>query len=451
MTLQKWIRFILWMIVAVPQLGWAAVVGPLSPTTCVNDNLLGVVTWSNPNNATVADNLRASASNVEVGSPTQYLKCTDFGFNLPDGMIEGIVVENLCAISASSTTVYDNAQRIVRSGTIGSSDRSSATAWPTNSQLAYIGHGSASDPWGECWCARPSNQDCPNPACGNVNSPTFGAAISAQVIGSPHRNPIVDHVRISIHFTAFTPTPTSTPTMTLTPTSTPTATPTSTPTETATQTSTSTATETPTATPSPSQTPTATATATLAAGCPHIPSENCFQARKSTVAFSQHLNPGKRKLVWKWAKGAQAQTRAEFGDPVSGDTQFKLCVYDETSTIPELKMGVVVEAGQACGDKPCWKALGSRGWSYKNRNGNAGGVHKLSLAGGNDGKPVVQLKAAGFFLPLPIPLSSLRYFDVDPAIWLQLHSSTTDQCWSSRFPAERVKRNNGKKFIGKVS
>ena len=43
--------------------------------------------------------------------------------------------------------VYDYAVRIIKGGTIGSTDRASGTAWSSSS--AYTTYGSSSDLWGE--------------------------------------------------------------------------------------------------------------------------------------------------------------------------------------------------------------------------------------------------------------------------------------------------------------
>ena len=249
-----------------------------------------------------------------------------------------------------------------------------------------------------------------------------------------------------------TPTASETATITATPTSTATGTATAadtataTPTETATSTPTATDTPTPTAsnTPTATATPTASPTATLAAGCPGVPSTACFSAGKSIVKARDHADPSKQQFQWKWIKGVPALTLPDLGDPVSGGTAYTLCLYDQTAGLPVFKMGASVAAGGTCGTAPCWSALGSSGWSYKNNAGNTDGITKLSLKSGAAGKSKLQVKASGAALPLPAPISGTEFFDQDTEVVVQLHSSSPANCWTSAFTT--TKKNDGSQF-----
>jgi hypothetical protein len=81
--------------------------------------------------------------------------------------------------------IVDNAVRIVKSGTIGSTDRSSGTNWPQT--FGYTSYGGSSDLWGETWT--PSD----------INSSDFGFAISAIGEG-PNTTAQVDNVRITVYY-----------------------------------------------------------------------------------------------------------------------------------------------------------------------------------------------------------------------------------------------------------
>jgi hypothetical protein len=244
------------------------------------------------------------------------------------------------------------------------------------------------------------------------------------------------------------PTPTSTPTLTPTesPTLPPTATPTLTPTHSPTVLPTATLTVTDTPTQSPTDTPTSTPTATFAAGCPAEPANTCFSAGKSILKVRGNSDPAKRTFRWRWNKGVPALGQEEFGDPVNGSTSYTLCVYDQTGDSPVFKMGATVAPGGLCGGNPCWSALGTSGWSYKNSAGNGNGITKLSLKGGAVGKPKVQVKGGGTSLPLPAPISGTEFFDQDTQVVVQLHSSSPMNCWSSTFDGSSTKRNDGVQF-----
>ena len=165
-----------------------ATAGPNSPSTIVDDSSVGTETWSNPGNAAASDDSRATVTVGAGVTPSHYLKATNFGFAIPAGAtINGITVE--VELSATQLNrVTDNAVRIVKGGTIGSTDKSSGTTWPTTE--AYRTYGGAADLWGETW------------AYSDINDSTFGFAISCGATGSGTRDGQVDHIRITIDYTA---------------------------------------------------------------------------------------------------------------------------------------------------------------------------------------------------------------------------------------------------------
>jgi hypothetical protein len=79
-------------------------------------------------------------------------------------------------------------------------------------------------------------------------------------------------------------------------------------------------------------------------------------------------------------------------------------------------------------------------------DGNAYGITKVALKGGDAGKPKVLVKGRGATLPLPVPLSMFEFFDQDTEIIVQLHSSTPDSCWSSSFDLLSTKKNTATQF-----
>jgi hypothetical protein len=246
-----------------------------------------------------------------------------------------------------------------------------------------------------------------------------------------------------------TPTPTETPSATFTATTTETATQTmtgtATTTATAVDTATVTATSTSTPTDTPTVTPTFTSTPTFAAGCPASPAMTCDTAGKNKLLAKNGPNA---KLGWHWGNGVAAVTQGDFGNPVSGGTSYRFCLYDESSGAPVLKVGATIPAGATCGSVPCWKALGTSGWSYKDKLG-AHGISQLLLKGGTAGKPLVKFKGgAGGTLPNPISLT--QFFAEDPAVIVQLYSSSSANCWSSTFDASSTKANSGTVFKAKT-
>ena len=179
----------------------------------------------------------------------------------------------------------------------------------------------------------------------------------------------------------------------------------------------------------------------LPANCPALP-DACAGAARGDLALRDDGN--QRTFAWRWKKGIVGLAQSGFGNPVSGSTTYSLCVYDETVGSPVFKLGASIPAGGTCGTKPCWKALGDKGWRYHDPTAAAGGITKLVLRGGGDGKPVIRLRGRGAHLGLPGPLSGVRYFDQDQAVTVQLHADSSANCWSSSFNTAR--KNDGTRF-----
>lgn len=169
-------------------------VGATYAGACVDDNTIaGNVAWTNPGNATTNNASYASAILLTTGSqtPSHYLKATNFGFAIPAAaVISGILVEWEKRVSLASATNIDNAVRIVKGGTIGATDKSNAADWSTSTNI-YRSYGGAADLWGETW----------TPA--DINSPNFGAALSAKNTSTTSRTFFVDACRITVYY--YTP------------------------------------------------------------------------------------------------------------------------------------------------------------------------------------------------------------------------------------------------------
>ncbi len=158
--------------------------------------------------------------------------------------------------------------------------------------------------------------------------------------------------------------------------------------------------------------------------------------RKSVLQFKDKMPDAGDQVVFKWSKGAATQT-ADFGDPLSSD-DYALCVFDG---VGDLLFKASAPAGGICGTKPCWKALGIRGYGYKDPLRTPAGVDKISLKAGLQGKAKMQLKGRGddlaaFGLPLGLPVTA------------QLQSEN-GQCWEATFSAAGTSKNDDTQFKSK--
>lgn len=160
--------------------------GPNSPGTSESATGIGNIAWSNPARATASDDSKVTVNPQFTNRISRWLKATNFGFAIPAGAtIDGIAVE---IEKGSSLTVVDNALRIVKGGTIGSTDRAdTGTSWPSDD--TYVSHGSSSDLWGETW------------SYSDINSSGFGVALSADGTNAYGGQIRVDHIRITVYYT----------------------------------------------------------------------------------------------------------------------------------------------------------------------------------------------------------------------------------------------------------
>lgn len=174
-------------------------------------------------------------------------------------------------------------------------------------------------------------------------------------------------------------------------------------------------------------------------GCMNGPRDTCkittepFRAKLQIKDST--LNDNADVVQYKWVKGEETQT-ATFGNPNTTDA-YALCVF-----APNLVLKLDAPAGGVCGTRACWKVLGIKGFSYKDRERTPNGVDKISLKGGLAGKAKTQLKGKGPLLPtLPLPLPL-------PAK-VQLQSAFDQQCWEATFSSAGMTINDVAQFKGK--
>lgn len=149
---------------------------------------VGTVAWVNEANITTDDGSNATCSALLGGEESNYLTATNFGFSIPStAIIQGIKV--YIQKQTFAGTARDAKVRIIRSGSIGTTDRAdTVTSWPGS--MTEISHGGSSDLWGTTW----------TPAI--INASDFGAAISATVLSMGSQG-AVDVIEIEVFFTTL--------------------------------------------------------------------------------------------------------------------------------------------------------------------------------------------------------------------------------------------------------
>ncbi|MBI3785888.1 MAG: hypothetical protein HY270_21050 [Deltaproteobacteria bacterium] len=77
-------------------------------------------------------------------------------------------------------------------------------------------------------------------------------------------------------------------------------------------------------------------------GCSATP-QTCRQSLRQT---GLSLNESSKTTGWKWSGGSTPVGLSEFGDPVNGSTNYRLCIYDTYAAAPsDLAFGIMVTAG----------------------------------------------------------------------------------------------------------
>lgn len=163
-----------------------------------NDSTVGEWVWEVSGNASVSDYVYTATEDYhDYGQPavptySNYLKATNFGFAVPAGAtIDGIEVniERTRAIGR----VYDNEVKIVKAGSIGTTDKSGGALWGGEDfSRTTATFGGADDLWGETWTAD------------DINSGGFGVAFATKMTivgGGGYAK--VDHIQITVYYTTY--------------------------------------------------------------------------------------------------------------------------------------------------------------------------------------------------------------------------------------------------------
>lgn len=143
-------------------------------------------------------------------------------------------------------------------------------------------------------------------------------------------------------------------------------------------------------------TPTPTPTPSISCGA--APAMGCIAAGKGSLQVDEKTF-GKEKLNVSLGKLQTAVTQGQFGDPVNGTTAYAVCVYDAADVLRGQYS--LLRAGATCTDKPCWKAVSDKGYTYKDKYATADGIMQAQLTGGDAGKGKVKFKGKNSSGDLP--------------------------------------------------
>jgi hypothetical protein len=93
-----------------------------------------------------------------------------------------------------------------------------------------------------------------------------------------------------------------------------------------------------------------------------------------------------------------------------------------------------------CGTKPCWKVLGTIGFTYADKTGTPDGLTKVLLKAGSAGRGKIGVNGSGVNLRLPtLPLTT--------PVKVQLQQDGSSACWEAMYSTATT--NTGSAFEAK--
>ena len=160
-----------------------------------DDNSVGTVAWTDPDNAKVSDNIYTSAYKpvgTGAGFYSHILRATNFGFSIPDGhTILGFKAE-FEQLGQRNSTIYSYAVKLINaSGTIVGSGQEDNVPWTTTEGYYTYGTGTT-DKWGTSLIYS------------DVNSSNFGVSLRvySNTNSSLDDTAYIDHIRLTVYHEA---------------------------------------------------------------------------------------------------------------------------------------------------------------------------------------------------------------------------------------------------------
>lgn len=151
------------------------------------------------------------------------------------------------------------------------------------------------------------------------------------------------------------------------------------------------------------------------------PEPACRPSGRSLLVLGDKDPDTRDRWVWRWKRGARTET-LDTGDPAVA-TNYSLCLYDESER-PQPLFDANISAGQACGGKPCWRAIPD-GYRFRDQHGSARGITNLRIRAGAEGQSAIHVRGKGVNLALP-PL------ELAEPVTVQLKNDL-DICWGATY------------------
>jgi len=117
--------------------------------------------------------------------------------------------------------------------------------------------------------------------------------------------------------------------------------------------------------------------------CNASPTPGCLQASQAKIRYTETVE-GRERMKVQWKGIPTPTTQADFGDPNAVSAVAAMCIYDDaTALVGQL---AVARAGDSCAGKPCWRATGTKGYRYVDKENASDGISTLRYRSGEPGK-----------------------------------------------------------------
>jgi hypothetical protein len=152
---------------------------------------------------------------------------------------------------------------------------------------------------------------------------------------------------------------------------------------------------------------------------------------KSSLQIKNDAVAAKDSVRWKWTYGV-ATALGDFKMPDTGSATYRLCIYDGSLATQPLFEADIAAGGvvSICGTKPCWKAIGTSGFKYANKDGNSDDITAVRFKAGIGGKAQVQVRGKGALLSPPATDALVT----DVVVQLLIDDGGTVECFKTAFP-----------------
>ncbi|KKM77992.1 hypothetical protein LCGC14_1364450, partial [marine sediment metagenome] len=147
------------------------------------------VSWSNPTKVSAQDDDEAYVSfSASTEESSDWLRLTDFGFNVPLGaIIKGIKVE-IDQRATVTSSIIDGEVFLRKTSGVVEDDMANSTAWGVPDDGVYTIYGNSTYLWGASWT--PSE----------INNADFGIDFWINYTGSSPTDARIDHIQITVYY-----------------------------------------------------------------------------------------------------------------------------------------------------------------------------------------------------------------------------------------------------------